>query len=395
MGRPAKWRDTAATRTRSMAKSGTYLRPELDTGSSRVFNCNDIARQLERQKVEDRFFFKNPSMNTLVFIKEPLTDERIEPHPSGFAVGTKLYIPYNEANVYEGGRSVFCHSKQLMEVLNQHFGFDSAKFSKADLDRDLKVLGILDKLPSLDVFLMHDALELDGLTVNERYFEIEEGQRTAIQDFIRGKIEPLVRAAYGAEESVAHRVSQLVDKIWEAKDTVALDSLIKAFRIPEGDAPAIFASWKGIIFYCYEYARTRENRENFARWLKDGAQERELVPKAQHDLIDQARRTVVERLREHWKDVESSARQYDSVYAQFTESSDPGNFIAFLRGAKSIYWRMGDSLSKMSHAVNCWDIISSSFPGRRLPSEHLEPLLQILKAILSGNLGNRKASAAA
>ncbi len=378
-----------------MAKVGTYVRPELDIGSSRVFNCNDIARKLERQKIEDRFFFKNASMNSLVFIKEPLTDERAEPHPSGFAVGTKLYIPYNEANVYEGGRSVFCHSKHLMEVLNQHFGFDSEKFQKADLDRDLKVLGILDKLPSLDVFLMRDALELDGLTVNELYFEIEETQRAAIQEFIRGKIEPLVRAAYGSEQSVAHKVSQLVDKIWEAKDTVALDSLIKAFRIPDDEAPAIFAAWKGIIFYCHEYVRTREGRENFARWLKDGAHERELVPKAQHDLLDQTRRTVIERLRDHWKNVESHSKEYDTVYAKFIESSDAANFIAFLRGAKSVYWRMGDSLSKINHAVNCWDIMSSTFPGRKLPSEHLEPLLVLLKAVLSGTTGNKAASAAA
>lgn len=376
-----------------MAKTGTYLRPELDIGSSRVFNCNDLARKLERQKVEDRLFFKNASMNTLILIKEPLTDERVAPHPSGFAVGTKLYIPYNEANVYEGGRSVFCHSKQLMEVLNQHFGFDGAKVSKEDLDRDLKILNILDKLPSLDVFLMRDALELDGLKVNEKYFEIEEVQRAAIQEFIRGKIEPLVRAAYGSGQSVAAKVSQLIDKIWEAKDTVALDNLIKAFRIPEDEAPTIFAAWKGIIFYCYEYSRTKEMREAFARWLKEGAQERELVSKAVHDYIDQTRRSVIERLRDHWKDVEGYNKEYDTVYAKFVESSDPGNFITFLRGAKSVYWRMGNSLSKMSHAVNCWDIQTSNFPGRRLPSEHLEPLLVLLKAVLSGRATGKKAAA--
>ncbi len=376
-----------------MAKTGTYLRPELDIGSSRVFNCNDIARKLEHQKVEDRFFFKNQSMNTLVLIKEALGDERVEPHPSGFAVGTKLYIPYNDANIYEGGRSVFCHSKQLTEVLNQQFGFDGAKVARADLDRDLKILSVLDKLPSLDVFLMRDALELDGLTVNQRYFEIEEAQRTAIQVFIRNKIEPLVRAACGSSSSVAAKVTQLVDKIWEAKDTVALDNLIKAFRIPEDEAPAIFASWKGIIFYCYEYERTKDGREAFARWLKDGAQERELVSRAVHEYIDQTRRTVIERLRDHWKDVEKTTKEYDSVYASFVESSDPGKFINFLRGAKSVYWRMGDSLSKMSHAVNCWDLQTASFPGRRLPSEHLEPLLVLLKAVLSGHMNSKKAAA--
>lgn len=376
-----------------MAKAGTYLPPELDIGSSRVFNCNDIARKLEHKKLEDRYFFKNASMNTLVLIKEPLIDDRVEPHPSGFAVGTKLYIPYNDANVYEGGRSVFCHSRSLMDVLNQHFGFDGAKAPKEDIDRDLKVLGILDKLPSLDVFLMRDALELEGLQVNAHYFEIEEAQRQAIQEFIRGKIEPLVRAAYGSDHSVVEKVTQLVDKIWEAKDTVALDNLIKAFRFPADEAPTIFASWKGIIFYCYEYDRTRESREAFARWLKDGAQERELVPKAKHDYIDQTRRGVIERLRDHWKDVEASAKEYDAVYAKFVESSDPGNFVTFLRGAKSVYWRMGDSLSKMSHAVNCWDIMTRNFSSRRLPSEHLEPLLVLLKGVLSGHMGNRKAAA--
>ena len=376
-----------------MAKTGTYLRPELDIGSSRVFNCNDLTRKLERMKIEDNLFFKNHAMNTMVLIKEPLTDERVEPHPSGFAVGTKLYIPYNEANVYEGGHSVFCHSKQLMEVLNQHFGFDGAKTSREDLDRDLRILNILDKLPSLDVFLMRDSLELEGLTVNERYFEIEEAQRAAIQEFIRGKIEPLVRAAYVGQASVAAKVTQLVDKIWEAKDTVALDNLIKAFRIPEEDAPSIFAAWKGIIFYCYEYARTKDSREAFARWLKDGAQERELVSKAVHDYIDQTRRSVIERLRDHWKDVENYTKEYDTVYAKFVESSDPGNFISFLRTAKSFYWRMGDSLSKMSHAVNCWDIHTGNFPARRLPSEHLEPILVLLKAVLSGRATGKKAAA--
>jgi hypothetical protein len=376
-----------------MAKAGTYSPPELDIGSSRVFNCNDIARRLEHGKVEDRYFFKNVSMNTVVLIKEPLLEERVEPHPSGFAVGTKLYIPYNDANVYEGGRSVFCHSRGLMEVLNQHYGFDGANASKEDIERDLKMLSVLDKLPSLDVFLMRDALDLEGLEVNPHYFEIEETQRAAIQEFIRGKIEPLVRAAYGHEQSVADRVSQLVDKIWEAKDTVALDNLIKAFRLPEGEAPAIFAAWKGIIFYCYEYERTRERREDFARWLKDGAQERELVPKAKHDYIDQARRAVIERLREHWKNVESSTKEYDAAYANFVQSSNPSGFVEFLRTSKSVYWRMGDSLSKMSHAVNCWDIMSESFASRRLPSDHLEPLLVLLKGVLSGHMGNKKAAA--
>ena len=95
----------------------------LDAGSSRVFNCNDAARRLARRQAEvaEGHFFTTPAMHHLVLVKEALRydDPR---HPKGQVIGTRLYVPYDENEVYEGGRSIFLHSPALQQVFHEQFG---------------------------------------------------------------------------------------------------------------------------------------------------------------------------------------------------------------------------------------------------------------------------------
>ena len=181
-----------------MASGSRYLRPMLNAGSSRVFNCNDVAGKLEsRQGEQNPHFFKTPALHHLVVMKEALRYD--EPrHPRGLPIASKLYVPYNAADIYEGGRSIFFHSPNLLQVFHEQFGVDNSFASAANLDHDLRIFQILDELPSLDGFLMHDALVLEGIEANEAYFDVSPEERIGIQEFIRGKMEPLVRATRDA-----------------------------------------------------------------------------------------------------------------------------------------------------------------------------------------------------
>jgi hypothetical protein len=360
-----------------------YLRPMLDSGSSRVFNCNDRARKLLKEKAEDPFFFKTHKMHGLVLIKEPVLDPGRRAMTDNI-VGTKIYIPYNQDDVYEGGRSIFYDDPRLISVLNEMFGLKGVTMAEADFSHDVKILGILDRLPSLDGFLMRDALELDGIASNDNYFELSGTERTAIYEYVRRKFEPLVRAACEGSSSVSNKVNQLIDKVWEAKDKDALAPLIRAFRFPDEDALAIFSSWKGINFYTFEYLRTKQRREQFGLWLRDHAKPRNFVSKGDQDHLNQLRRLTVERLRAPWNAVDSITRQYEALYANFLRVPEGvGQFIDFLRKAKEVYWRMGDSLSKINHAIHCWENVSSGFTERKLPAEKLAELLDILAQVLN------------
>ena len=369
-----------------------YLKPMLDAGSSRVFNCNDVARKLERREDPNPYLFKTPAMHHLVLIKEALRydDPR---HPKGHVIGSKLYVPYNADQLYEGGRSVFFHSPNLMQVFHEQFGVEQNDATAAGIDHDMKIFRVLDQLPSLDGFLMSDALELEGIKANDAYFDVSPDERVAIHEFIRSKMEPLVRAAYGGKKPPSSKVTQLIDAMWEAKDATALEPLIVAFRFPKDEALAIFGAWKGINFYSFEYHCGRKKREAFAHWLKEDALPKNLVPREVFQVLDPIRRTTIERLRGHWVESDNTLKQYDKVYGEFVASANPGGFIGFLRGAKAIYWQLGDSLSKIDHAINCWDIWTKAAPGRRLPFEQLEALLDLLKKILISAAAERARAA--
>ena len=196
-------------------------------------------------------------------------------------------------------------------------------------------------------------------------------------------MEPLVRAAYGGKTPPTHKVTQLIDAIWEAKDFAALEPLVLAFRFPSDEALAIFSAWKGINFYAFEYHQGRKKREALAHWLKEDAVPKNLVPREVMQFVEPMRRATVERLRMHWVEVDNTLKRYEKLYGEFVASANPGAFIGFLRGAKAVYWQLGDSLSKIDHAINCWDIWTKSKPGRRLPYEQLEALLELLKKILA------------
>ncbi|MGH7087417.1 MAG: hypothetical protein ACREFQ_00785 [Stellaceae bacterium] len=363
-----------------MISNDLYLRPMLDSGSSRVFNCNDRSRKLVQEQAKDPYFFRQPKLHGIILIKEANVDRGSRSGGSPVVV-TKLYFPYNHEDVYEGGRSIFFHDPRLLDVLNELFGLRGAETNQEDLQHDLKVLGILDRLPSLDGFLMRDALELDGIAANENYFEVSGSERTAIQEFIRRKFEPLVRAACDGEAGA--RVDQLIEKIWEAKDKAALDPLIRAFRFPDEEALSIFASWKGINFYTYEYYRSKKERERFGLWLRDGATPRNFVSREDGEHLQQMRKATVECLRERWTAVEAIAREYDTLYTNFLRVPEGVvEFLKFLRGSRQIYWRMGDALSRLSHAVHCWESLTRGYAERRLTADKLMNVFESVQLVL-------------
>jgi hypothetical protein len=172
--------------------------------------------------------------------------------------------------------------------------------------------------------------------------------------------------------------------MWEAKDEQALEPVVRTFRLPESEAMAIFGAWKGINFYAYDYARSKSQREQLALWLRDKATATTFVSRLEGGTLTGLRRRAIERLRAHWNAVESMTRDYETLQSRFLSAGGAsGEFLAFLRRAPTIYWTLGDSLSKISHAVNCWDALTTGHEERRLNADRLVSALDCLTAVLA------------
>src|ERR1700691_4783067 len=112
-----------------------YYKPMLDVGSPRVFNVNVMSRHVHANDAAAPPFFLNKPLNNLVLIKDTLPEN--ERRGAKSPIGTKLYFPFNENDIYEGGRTVFATDKHLRQILINHFG--QGAFTDGALDKHLHI----------------------------------------------------------------------------------------------------------------------------------------------------------------------------------------------------------------------------------------------------------------
>jgi hypothetical protein len=354
----------------------------LDVGSPRVFNCNEMTQRILAADPDATPFYRNKPLNTTVLIKDasPEDDRRHGAPP----VGTKLYFPFNDTNIYEGGRTIFLHDKHLESAIIGQYG--EGAVTEDALDRDMHVLRILDKLPSLDPFLLKDIFLRNKIAVNENYFEVSQEAWHEIEAFMLQKFEPLVRAAFpdidASGEDTDDKARQLIDKIWEARDIVALQPLIDAFRLPQDRALDIFSSWRGIVYYSYQYQREQTHMIDLIKWLAENDKPVAGVPANEAKEMQGMMSFTKDSLRQEWKKIEEIVREYqDSYDKMFKYKTSSSGFLNFLKRSNDIYWELGNSLGRTNHAIYCWNVMSSRHKERKLPWKNLQDMMRMLSKL--------------
>jgi hypothetical protein len=350
-----------------------YLKPMLDVGSPRVLNCNIMTRRILAQEPDAKAFFRCKPLNNLVLIKDSDTQSRTAAN----SIGTKLFLPFNENDIYEGGRTIFVHDQHVENALIDSFG--RGALPKEMLDQDMRILRILDKLPSLDPFLLKDVFINEKIEMNPAYFEVDKALWNEIELFILQGFEPLAKAAFPDAVSSGELARKLVEKIWEGRDLEALKPLINAFRLPAGQELEIFAAWKGIIFYGFQHQRAQPLMAEMTAWLKEVKVPVAAVPAQERAEFKATLEAAKAQMQNEWLGTERVLADYQSSYDKmFKSRSGSNDFVQFLKNSNRAYWTLGNSLGKIGHANYCWDVMSKRFPGRKLPWEQLRELVSLI-----------------
>jgi len=247
----------------------------------------------------------------------------------------------------------------------------------------MRILGILDKMPSLDPFLMKDYFIRQGVETNPACFQVSDEAWHEIESYMMQKFEPLVKAAF-PDDLIASddKARVLIDKMWEARDIEALKPLIHAFRLPEGEALDIFSAWRGIVYYSYQYQCQQPKLVELVRWLKENETPVAGVTAAETKEMLAQMTQVKDQLRREWQTIEDIVRDYQTSYDKmFKLKESSGEFLSFLKRSNEIYWKLGNSLGKANHGVYCWDVMTNRFEGRKLPWVKLQEVMKLLATV--------------
>ncbi len=364
--------------------AAAYLANELNAGSTRVYNVDRLHREIMADGApRDEMLFRHKELHRIIFIKEALYDPEYQ-KDRPLRVGTKLYFAFNEANAFEGGKSIFAGDPQFDDAMAFQLGFERGR-KREDYIRDRDIIQILDQLPSLDPFLVKDRLAAEGISPNPAYFEIADEEWQQIRQHVMRRFRPIIDVAFGGLDSVQAqaRLRSLVQKLWEAMDMEALGPVIRAMELSPEEAPAALHAWKGIIYYDFRLSRIEERVKDFANWLAKKAEPVDMVQPVQRKIIEEVRTAVRGKVRDRWQAVRGRLDEYNDAYrALFIEKRSPGPFIAFLGNASDIFNELGDCLSRLDHASEVRRQITDRQFGGRLKYEPLHGVLSLTYRIL-------------
>ncbi len=144
-----------ATTDRSVRNLGALRRT---ASTSRVLNLVAIANsQSTDPDYRDKPFFTTPILNEGLLLKHRVRmDERFV-FDDERQNSTKIIIPFERTDLRIGGRSFFVGQRGWHDIFREMAGDSS------NVDRDIRVLTVIDEIPSLDPFLLREHLGRRGI----------------------------------------------------------------------------------------------------------------------------------------------------------------------------------------------------------------------------------------
>ena len=295
-----------------------------------------------------RPIFRTAALNRALIIKHRLRRNETDLFTGRRQVATKVVIPIDDADLKTGGRYVFVNQIGFERMMMEAFGV-------APNHPDIETLRLIDKLPSLDPFLLREQLRRGGLDPSPCYFSISDSDLQRMLAFVRSEIEPLVTLSLGADTIAVNSDSagRMASKILSNTPGDQLDALRLTLRLaPEQYQEGVFC-WKGFLYYKWTLAALLGEVAGVAeavRTIKPVGK----VDRAAKEYLARSRDVLRGRIIKTCDEVSRTLRIYDDAYAKLTQEGRPTAFRDFLLDAPSMFAKLGDQLGAVQHIVSYW-----------------------------------------
>lgn len=294
----------------------------------------------------DTRLFRKDGLYSTILYKYPNFGKGESDRP----VETALYVPHDTAEPLKGGYGIYLRRASHRGVLKEMLGIDMAA-EDPDLLADLKLLDVLDEVPSLDPYLVRSRFEFHGLKLADGQLTTTAAEHEGMRRIVKQRIGLILRHAGGPRASET-RIQRALEAIWNPKmEESAL--FMAAFGIPPSDAAKIFFALQGITFYEHASIGTREGMETIGAWLRGPAQKPDdvdLYPRFDRERQVMLREMVTKGLSTCYRHLSTTFATYDLALKMFVERDDAAPMREFLQRANERFWRIGFSLSAVLNA---------------------------------------------
>ena len=341
--------------------------------TSRVLNLQAInAERMRDQGPGSSPMFSSPRLNSAIIIKHRLRPTDVDLMPRGKSVCTKVIVPFDINDLRAGGKSLLVGQYDYLDALRdagQYYG-------KYDIERDTRVLKLLDDIPSLDPFLLREKLRSNGYTPDPRYFSISQSDQKRMFDYTAGELERLTDLAGGSENATSKMVTALLSNEVDEK----LEPLRVTLSLSHGEFKEGVFSWRGFIYYKWCLSEVWPHLLGCLAHLKS-LQPVGPVDVEQKTYLRSARQNVLRGAKENYGAVKKLLQIYEDAYDSLLLGRDPQQFRQFLLNAPRLFLDIGEKMGVLSHIASFWRF---RFPDPARCAVDAEELVTILQDFSKG-----------
>ena len=333
---------------------------EESASTARVLNLLRVhrLRRLDPQHAE-KPFFRNATLNKAIFLKHRLRRHERELFFDGRRTATKILFPIDGADLKLGGRFAFVDQINFENMMSDFLG---EAWLHDGSDRQL--LTIIDKMPSLDPFLLREQLRRHGRDPARCYFEISDSDTKRMFRFVEREIHKLIELCYqGSREGYDDRLgSRLAAKILSSAVDAETEPLRLTLRLEKRDYQEGVFCWKGFLYYKWTLTDVLADVARVADAVGD-VKPRGPLDGETRAAIAKSRATLKAAILGALESARKSLRVYDAAFASLIDGK-PQSFREFLLAAPSMFFDLGERLGAVNHVVSFWNF---RFPRGRMP----------------------------
>ena len=357
----------------TLSRTFRSLTALANASTARVLNLNAISNTHEENPgFGANPMFSSPALNCAIILKHRLRADEADLMQGSRCIGTKVIFPFEKTDLRSGGRSLLVGQKGYQDMLREagHYG------ERFDFEHDLKVLRLLDQVPSLDPFLLREHLRINDICPDPHYFEISGFDQKRMFDYAMAEIRRLTDLAVGAgARSRGDATTRMVSALLSTEVDEKLEPLRATLQLaPEQFHEGVF-SWRGFIYYKWSLMDFWPDLLLALKQLKTIAPLRSMNSE-QCGFIDAAKQAILTGAKKGSDDIRNIINIYDTAYDSLISERDPRKFREFLLAGPALFPEIGEKMGALSLVTSFWKYRFPEGAPRTVDCEELTAIFQ-------------------
>jgi len=316
--------------------------------SARVLNLHALyVEHPEDPDYRGAPMFAHPLLNRAIIVKHnvaPGEEDRLAPRRFN---ATKVIFPLDPSDLNLGGQFLFVDQHDFVGVLSRHLEYEDLP-----LDRDVAVLRVLDRLPTLDPFLVREALAKEEIEVDRCYFRFSQPDKAHMLGFVEGEMGSLIKLCFGElrfQDQRTKRLSRLLLADYDAPDLAPLQVTL---QMDDRDFSEAMFSWKAVLYYRWRIHTLTNPLKTTLRSISRLGGKRSSEDTLRFTMS--AKSLLENSIAAAWRGIGETLQLYDQAYTALIERQDPASFRQFLAQGSGLFLDLGERIGRLEQVIGFW-----------------------------------------